>query len=217
MPTVNLEDGQFLSRYDVVGMHADRESRFVTHVGLQDADNRFVEVDDEVSVIHMRPPLEHAEDIRAHVAGNIPLEPDEIKQIQAWFEENKDEYDRCKVAPLEQYIIHPSWKNVVNPNTGVRRYRRYSCAGFVLYGHFQVGVELLNTDTDTLPTVDLATIISAYPWVDGHPKLLARLGLEGEGPWNVVLAGYVLHALERTTEQIRDEESYEAQPGDERF
>jgi hypothetical protein len=215
MPTVNLEDGQLLSRYDVVGEHTDRESRFVTHVGLHDADNRPVDVDDEVSVIHMKPPLEHANDMRVHVAGNVPLEPDEIKQVQAWFEENKDEYVRRGVAPRQQYIIDPPWRDEVNPNTGVRRYRRYSCAGFVLYGHREVGIELLEIDANTLPEVNWATVRSTYHVADRHRAGLTRFGLDGEGPWPIVLPGYILHSLRRTTEQIRNGEPYEAQPGDE--
>ena len=93
MPALDLEQGpQSLSRYDVVGMHADRQRRFVMHVGLHDADNRSVEVDDDVNAVHMRPPLKHGEAIKAHVAGLVPLTIDEIKEISAWIEEIDDEY-----------------------------------------------------------------------------------------------------------------------------
>jgi len=217
MPTLDLEQGpQPLSRYDVVGMHADRRFRFVMHVGLHDADNRSVEVDDDVSAVHMRPPLKHGEVIKAHVAGHVPLTNDEIKEISAWIEEIADEYVDSSVGWRSQYVIDPPWQDVYHQITGVRRYRRYSCAGFVLHSHRQVGIELLKIDAHALPEVSQCTITSAYPDAGKHPRLLCQWGLEGSGPWRVVLAGYVLHALGRPTEQIR-QEPYQAQPGDEQF
>ena len=82
--------------------------------------------------------------------------------------------------------------------------------------HHQVNIELLNIDEGVLPDVDKQTIISAYPNVGRNSERLRRFGLEGDGPWRVVLAGYVLHALNRPTIQIR-REPYQAQHGDEQF
>lgn len=216
MPTINLEDGQFLSRYDVLGTHADREPRFVMHVGLHDADNRSVEVGDHVSAIHMRPPLELGGTIEVHVAGHVPLRTDEIREISAWIEEIRDEYSTHNPDMADQFVIDPPWEDEVDQNTGVRRYRRYSCAGFVLDGHREVDIELLEIGVDALPKVDRHTITAAYPQFDGRLELLGQFGLQGDGPWRIVLAGYVLHALARSTEQIR-QEPYQAQSGDERF
>ncbi len=217
MPALDLQQGPHsLSRYDVVGMHADRQLRFVRHVGLHDADNRSVEVDDDVSAVHMGPPLEHGKAIKAHVAGHVPLTNDEIKQISAWIEEIADEYHASGANAIRQYVIDPPWKDEVDPNTGVRRYRRYSCAGFVLDGHLQVHIELLKIGEDALPEVDRDTVTSAYPVAREHPQLLPQYGLRGNGPWKIVLAGYVLHALDRPTEQIR-QEPYQVQSGDEQF
>ena len=104
MPALDLEQGpQSLSRYDVVGMHADRRLRFVSHVGLHDADNRAVEVGDDVSAVHMGPPLQHEEAMKAHVAGHVPLTNEEIKQISVWIEEIKDEYADSSVGKRSQY------------------------------------------------------------------------------------------------------------------
>jgi len=217
MPALDLEQGpQSLSRYDVVGMHADRQRRFVMHVGLHDADNRSVEVDDDVSAVHMRPPLKHGEAIKAHVAGHVPLTNDEIKEISAWIEEIADEYHASGANAIRQYVVDPPWEDEADPNTGVRRYRRYSCAGFVLDSHLQVDIELLKIDAGALPEVDQDTIASAYPEALRYRKRLREFGLRGNGPWKIVLAGYVLHALRRPTEQIR-EEPYQAQSGDEQF
>ena len=216
MPAFSLKQGpQALSRHDVVGMHADGQSRFVRHVGLHDADSRSVEVDDDVSAVHMRPPLKRGEVIKAHVAGHVPLTNDEIKEISAWIEEIADEYHAYGASARHQFIIHPPWKDEVDPNTRVRRYRRYSCAGFVLDSHRRVDIELLRIDEDALPEVDQQVIASVYSRA-GRPGVLCQFGLGGNGPWNIVLPGYVLHALDRPTAQIR-QGPYQAQPGDEQF
>lgn len=216
MPTINLDQGpQTLSLCDVVGERAEGQTRFVKHVGLLDEDNQSVKMGDEVRVLHMGPPLEQGT-IKVHVVGRVPLRNDEIKIISTWFEKIVDEYPRL---PERQYVIHPPWKDEYDSNTGVRRYRRYSCAGFVLDSHHQVNIELIQIDADALdalPNVGQPTIISAYPYAEQHPTLLHKYGLEGGGPWKVVLAGYVLHALNRPTNQIR-QEPYLAQEGDEQF
>jgi len=161
----------------------------------------------------MRPPLKQGDAITVHVAGHIPLTNDERKQVEAWVEKVTDE---SPISWRNQYVIHPPWKDEYDSNTGVRRYRRYSCAGFVLDGHRQVNIELLDIDEDVLPAVDRQTIISAYPEAERHPDLLLCWGLEGNGPWKVVLAGYVLHALNRPTNQIR-QEPFRVKEGDEQF
>lgn len=217
MPAIDLEQGpQTLSLYDVVGRRAEGQAHFVTHVGFHAADNQSVEAGGDVSAVHMRPPLKQGEPIKVHVAGHVPFTNDEKKEISVWIEEIKDEYHKEGIRGRKQYVIHPPWRDECDSNTDVRRYRRYSCAGFVLDGHCQVDIELMQIDADALPDVNRPTIISAYPLAGQHPELLYENGLEGDGPWKVVLAGYVLHALSRPTDQIR-QEPYQAQEGDEQF
>ena len=212
MPAINLDQGpETLSRYDVVGQRAKGQTRFVKHVGLLNEDNQLVEMGDEVSVIHMGPPLEQGGTIKAHVAGHVPLTKDEIRMVSTWFAKIVDEYPRL---PEEQFVIHPPWKDQCDSNTGSRRYRRYSCAGFVLDSHRQVNIELLQIDEGSLPDLYPQTIKSAYGLNPG--PLLCEYGLEGDGPWKVVLAGYVLHALNRPTDQIR-QGPYQAEEGNEQF
>jgi hypothetical protein len=99
----------------------------------------------------------------------------------------------------------------------VRRYRRYSCAGFVLDAHLQVEIELVETDEASLPEVGRDEIGAAYPELARmDDQRRTWLGIPGDGPWRVLLAGYVLHALNRPTDKIRSE-PYRARPGDCRF
>lgn len=71
-------------------------------------------------------------------------------------------------------------------------------------------------DKEELPEVSRETLEAAYSEVFRSPDLLNRFGLQGDGPWRVVLAGYVLHALDRSSDEIRTE-PYLAQSGDELF
>jgi hypothetical protein len=208
------QEPKTMSRYDVVGKWSESFKHFITHVALLDEDKSSVKSGDEVSAVHMRPPLKRGDKITVNVGGFIPLTNDERKQIETWIETVNDE-SRGYHWP-EQYVIHPPWKDEYDSNTGIRRYRRYSCAGFVLDSHLQININLLNINEDVLPLVDRETIISAYPPAEGHPDLLIKWGLKGNGPWKVVLAGYVLHALDRPTDKIRNG-PYQAKSGDERF
>lgn len=115
-----------------------------------------------------------------------------------------------------QYIVDPPWHDVRDSVTGVRRYRRFSCAGFVLDSHLQIDIELLDLDDGVLPEVDKKMLESAYPDVARKGADLEDYGVGGDGPWRIVLAGYVLHALNRPSERIRHE-PYQAQSGDELF
>ena len=215
--TVLSQKPRTLLRHNVVGERtAGQTPSFVTHVGLLDADSLSVKANDDVSAVHMRPPLEQGGTIEAHVEGHVPLTNDEIKEISAWIGEVADEYHTSGVNTIRQYVIDPPWKDEIDLNTGVRRYRRYSCAGFVLDAHCKIDIELLKIDTEALPEVDQQKIASAYPEVSISPRRLARYGLKGNGPYRIVLAGYVLHALNRPTDQIR-REPYQVQTGDEQF
>ena len=217
MPAFDLSQGsQTLACYDVVGQHSDDVPNFIRHVGLFDGEASKVGVDEEVAVAHMRPPLETGRGIRVHTVGRIPLTNGEIKQIEARIEEIADEYEAEGADWKRQYIVNPPWQDVRDSVTGVRRYRRFSCAGFVLDSHFQIDIELLDLDDGGLPEADKKMLELAYPDVVRKGTDLERYGVGGEGPWRIVLAGYVLHALDRPSELIR-REPYQAQSGDELF
>ena len=217
MPAFDLaKQTATLSRFDVVGQHSETPPGFVKHIALLNTDEREVGCEDTVHVVHMGPPLETDRQLSADVAGRIPLTNDQINIIRTWIEKVLDEYDFESASGGLQYVMNPQWEDMRDKNTGVRRYRRYSCAGFVLDAHLRVNVSLLVLDKEALPEVTRQTLEGAYPSVFRNPDRLARFGLQGNGPWRVVLAGYVLHALDRSRDEIRAE-PYLAQGGDELF
>lgn len=220
MPAFGLAQGPHtLTRYDVVGEHAATPARFIRHVALHEVEHGAINHGQRVDVVHMGPPLEIDGKISAHAAGRVPLRTPEIRQIEVWIEKIRDEYIKSNVAAnrRRQYVIHPPWEDYRDPTTGVRRYPRFSCAGFVLDAHRQVDVNLIDIKEEglrLLPEVDEQTLALAYPGVSFQH--LDRFGIKGRGPWRIVLAGYVLHALNRTNERIR-RRPYQAKSGDERF
>ena len=205
-----------LSRFDVVGEHSATSPGFVRHVALFSSSDRELRRGDLTRVVHMGPPLDVDGELHADVAGAIPLTNAQVARIATWIKTVDDEYRFHGAGKRQQYTIDPPWVDVKDGHTGVRRYRRYSCAGFVLDAHGRVGVPLLVIDRESLPAVTKETIETAYPAASEHPGALAKSGLRGDGPWRIVLAGYVLNALNRTGDEIRAE-PYVAKSGDEVF
>lgn len=216
MPCHDLETGpQTVMRFDVVGQYSASANRFLAHVCLLDSDSVAFSAGALVKVAHMKPPAQRGDLQTGHVACYVPLTNDQIRDISIWLDEIMDEYKAANVK--EQYVIHPPWQDKNDPLTGTRRFRRYSCAGFVIDSHNQVGLDLLDINEDALPEVNYQQIASAYPLIaSANRNLLGKFGLEGDGPWRIVLAGYVMHSLNRSNDEILSG-PYRAKAGDELF
>ena len=88
----------------------------------------------------------------------------------------------------------------------VRLFRRFSCVSFVLAAYLDgADVDLLDSsDPESLPEVDLEVIAQAYGEnLSRSERMRAEVGLPGAGPWRILLAGYVCHAMNRSDESIR--------------
>lgn len=217
MPSFDLSQGsQSLTRYDVVGQHSGVVPFFIEHVGLSKREVSDVSLGGAVDVAHMGPPLDTGGVMRAHAVGRIPLANDEIKQVEVWIEEVADEYSDEKVHGRRQFCYLSPWEDVPDDNTNVRRYRRYSCAGFVIDAYSQVHVKLFDFENGVWPDVDKGMLQLAYPGASPVRASHRRSKIQGSGPQRIVPAGYVLHALDRPSELIR-REPYQAQSGDELF
>lgn len=203
---------QRASVFSVVAVYlADTNSNFVRHVALlrEDTDLTFAKAN--VAVWHMGPPLAagvksissagEEPSCTVHAMASIELEADEVEGIQTWLYE-VDQENRPSNA-LRQYIVHPPMDWVRSEN-GTRLYRRFSCAGFVLECYRAIGIELIDeSGFDNLPEVDLQVLANAYGNEIRRENLRRRLGLSENGPWKIVLAGYVLHSLNRSDEAVR--------------
>jgi hypothetical protein len=154
---------------------------------------------------------------RSHVFGCLSaLSRDEAEGIETWLSKverqvkqpppfNWDLREFCKL----QYIVSPpltDWKK--DEVTGTPRYRRFSCAGFVIACYDEgADILLLDWQAENFPTVDLKTINAAYGDIVGECSAEDRawFGIADTTPWPkpIVLAGYILHSLRRSDEAIR--------------
>ena len=72
----------------------------------------------------------------------------------------------------------------------------------MLEAYLQTGIRLIVLDSKSLPLIPLAALKQAYSQLGQRLEDVnarTELGLHGEGPWPVVLAGYVINALGRQT------------------
>jgi len=203
-----------LKEFDVVGRDGD-EPGFVAHTGL--AESAGSHGCEKVPVIDMAPPLHGSgtgNHIRAHAMGTANLTHDELQKIRTFVDRHANEHlafqhfhgKQLLNAVPQMYCIRPH-SRPYSEDDG--RYCRtlFSCAGFVLEAYRFARIRLLGLDA--LPGVDLAVLRVAYTReIHAMERGIIRredLGLEGSGPWPVLLCGYLFHALSRDTDSIRRE------------
>ncbi len=185
MPLLLLDT---LTSVRVVPEHAIAGARTVTvvsHVGLVAA-RSWVSAPCDVQVCHMGPPLRRDHAMSAHVvAWRDDLTSDEARDIGDWV---------ASVDVTVRYIAFPSvgfghsQRDIV---TGRPIATAFSCAGFVAQAYREAGVTLV-VDDPQLPPAS-RTLLETV-WGPRQVRAGARYGLEGAGPWPVLLPGYVLHA-----------------------
>ncbi len=203
-----------LSIFDVVGQDGD-ESGFIGHTGL--AESAGLQSAAKIPVLDMGPPL-HGQGclghIRGDVVGSTTLTHDEVQKIRTFVDRHKNEHlvflqfntgQLIKAAP-QMYCVHPHTSPFYEDDGRYTR-MRFSCAGFVFEAYKKARIKLL--DSNDLPMVDIAVIRLAYPGqvrlIESGRTSLETLGLEGDGPWPVLLCGYLFHALNRDANVIRKE------------
>ena len=202
--------------HTVVGVYSDNQKYFVRHVAML-ARNVEFPTDIEVQVWHMGPPLVADEEsettpkanltTRVDIVSDISLSIPELNSMKNW-RANVNKQRRPRL-PFQQYIVKPHMK-WERSEKGRKLYQRFSCSGFVLECYKEAEITLIDGDA-TLPEIDEQVLSVAYPDLVGienmKPALQARLGfkgredlgLEGNGPWQIVLPGYLFHSLQRAS------------------
>jgi hypothetical protein len=221
MPAHRIQDKPSSIKFaDIAGQDAACGKSFIGHVGIS-IENRddLTNSSRVLRLAHMGPPLQRDTDDVAQeidVVGSTELSADEQSRIELFIDELEFEYESEKARPKRQYIIKPHF---VADDEDKFPFPRFSCGGFVIEAYRDIEIDLLKTDAASLPVVNIETLIKAYPDHERrlrHRKLRAMYGLEEDGPWPVVLSGYVCHALNRSSVECRSE-PYGAQAGDEYF
>jgi len=194
----------------VIGEGAAGEQLLI-HVGL--AAREGVQNTESFSVVDMRPPL-HAggndSSIAAHAIGAAELSDDELQKMKVFVDRHAGEHssflqlgrsERFEAAP-RMYCVLPHAVPLEEEDGRYVR-TRFSCVGFVYEAYRTAGIELLNIDR--VPPVEYEVLKRAYPVIEMKYINRADFGLEGDGPWPVLLCGYLFHSLKRDSAQIRAE------------
>lgn len=218
MPALRLGSGTIdVALHDAIG-EDDSEQRYIVHLGLASEAMSGVLPKQEVRVNHVAPPAEEGS-MAVDVVGSAELTYEDAMMIQDFLnrhllevqaEAMRDRYSR--------FVLCPHMAPVCGDD-GVVIYVRFNCAGFVVEAYKEAGVVLV--DTNALPRIERARLAIAYRIV-GSPRFdeLNRQycwGLDDrEDRWPVLMPGYVLHAFDRTCEEIRSA-PYRPQLGDELF
>lgn len=215
MPSYRVAKGVIsLGLFDVVGEDGG-EPAFVGHTGL--ANSAGSQNAARIPVLDMQPPL-HGQDtpgqIRADVVGSAILTDDDVQKIKTFIDRHANEHrlflqlsrSELITAAPEMYCILPHARPF-DEDDGRYARMRFSCAGFVFEAYKKARIKLL--DPNALPPVDIADIRLCYPnqirlMEDGRVSP-EDLGLAGDGPWPVLLCGYLFHALNRDGDAVRRE------------
>ena len=218
MPARRIGDGGCVIRlFDVVGRDSATIPEFTRHVGLAAEGRSAHGPSDALPWEHMGPPLLRGDwSGPVHSLGMAGLSVDQIRQIRLFIDELENEYEGVKAR--SQYVVAPHVRDE-KADDGTTKHRQFSCAGFVIEAYREAAIDLLTTEVNELPDVGLNTLLQQYPDQERvllSPLLRRKVGLDGDGPWPVVLAGHVLNSLARSEPEIRSR-PYRPEVGDEFF
>lgn len=207
-----------VARYDVLGFDSVAEPTFVAHVAVAaGAGSISSEATTGLRVTHMMPPFHAAgRPFVAQCVGGANLSEDEGHRIQSFIQGLRSEYEaeeqrlrgsgewnksaRTKFS-ADQYAIRPH----IRRPTADRPYHQFSCAGFVYEAYLEADIVLLDASEMMLPMCNLKSLRTAYPHMAERlddSALRAEKGLDGNGPWKVLLPGYIMNSLDRMREEI---------------
>jgi hypothetical protein len=198
--------------YSVVGIYSDGPGTFVRHVALLAVDTKLPA--EKTPIWHMGPPINHGEGTsqpfmasRIDVAADVVLSARERKSMAHW--KAKVAAEQRPIQRLRQYTVAPPVRWIRGEN-GRRLYRRFSCVGFVISCYEAAGITLIDIN-QRMPDANNDLVSRMYPEIDElaqrSPEVQCRigydgkdeLGLQGDGPWSLILPGYLFHSLTRFT------------------
>lgn len=190
------------AQYDLIG-ECHQGAGAVTHVGilagpLAIAAGATVSVFDMGSRLQIEPPGS----MIAHIAATLPLTKEQAEGLAEWIAEIKTLAGHC------EYIALPAAQFVEDGPSERRKYWKFSCAGFVVTAYKEGADIKLVVDEDCLPLLDSSKVREVWGPVLGvtserlQRRYLKAFGLGGDGPWRVLVPGYLFHALEESPEHL---------------
>lgn len=204
-------DGIQARRLAVVGIYSSTNRPFVVHAALLAKDQE-LKGECGLPFFHMGPPIAMGDALDCHLIGQIELTNEEIEAIDDWVASISTQHSDTTILPFQQYVVVPHMKWMYSEENRPLR-QRFSCVGYVIEAYRSAGIDLI--ETERLPEVDKETLKVAYPdfgqmeQIAQNPRGsaylannlgfqgLEDLGIPGDGPWRVALAGYLFHAADR--------------------
>ncbi len=227
MATQVLSSSPLLAeKYSVVGKYAETDDGLIGHVAMiATKEPTDIYYGDSVEVWQMGPPLiadarvqrvaRNGTQCEAHVLGSVDWPENAFKRMRNWRRDLAGRIPFKTKRHIEYYIIHPAILKGKISSSDIQKRTRFSCAGFVL-ACYRVGLldekhimddnAVIKTGEDVLPKVDIEYICKAYPFIAKrikNPEFRKDMGLSGDGPWPILLAGYILRAMEQGDLQAR--------------
>lgn len=215
MPSYRVTDPTLpLEAFDVIGQDGEGAG-FIGHVGLSELAGSYSAA--KIPIFDMGPPLHgqgNVGSISAHAIGSSSLTDDEAQKIKVFIDRHSGEHQQFSVMSRRQLIESSPRMYCILPHAtpateedGRYARMRFSCAGFVLEAYKKARIQIVNLDA--LPPVEIEDIRLAYPrlltLIESFGVSLEDLGLVGDGPWPVLLCGYLFHSFNRPAEDIRRE------------
>lgn len=167
------------------------------HVGILDRD-ALVHLGGEAAVVHMTNVM------TGMMRGKVPagvigwlaaLDEPRRRKVMLWA--GRQMARRSEI----RYVAHPAWEassSLCDAENDGPLYRGFSCAGFV-WASYREGASLeLVIGHERLPCVPLDELKRLWPdQARGLeiPRLRARVGLVGDGPWPILLPIYLFQAI----------------------
>lgn len=189
MPTIDLRTtpSADLAEFDIIG---ECNPEHVSHVAIGSTTRANIRHAERIRAVHMRPPLAEDGDMAAHVLGRLPLQGRERRNIREWLDDQLAAM--ASVSPIRQY--HLRSVSSVDALTSAPSRRRFSCATFV-QACFDEAIDVRLVDEDRVPPASRETLTRV--WGPERVRMGRFVGLEGEGPWPILLPAHLLHALDR--------------------
>lgn len=219
-----------IALYDVLGFDSQDRATFVGHVALATSTVAASQgTPASVRYAHMAPPLSRGR-TSANCYGHVGLDERKLETINAFVRQLSSEYEAEKKRrnatgtwddsakdqfEADQYTIRPHvrWPDRDRP------YHQLSCAGFVQEAYDEAGITLVDADEANLPQCSLDTLKTTYAaFAEQLEDAVFRVqkGLDGDGPWLILLPGHLMNALDRARDEILAT-PFRATPGDECF
>ena len=203
--------------FDVIGADSDQDG-FICHVGLARPQGEYER--SSVSVMDMAPPMRATGQMKSDVLGTADLTEDEVRRIKDFVDRHEGEHAAIQMLGPKSfpkvYCLVPHACPFFEEDGRYAR-MRFSCAGFVFEAYKRARIVLF--EEQQMPPITIGKIKEAY---HREARLLEvqatreSLGLAGDGPWPLMLCGYIFHSLGRDPGVVRGT-PYVIRAGDERF